>query len=309
MDSIYNLQKKLSSPELVSMQKTLNTVHAQLKPYYDNVEYMSGFQNLAGEMNSLFANMIETSGFLEAQSSLAALGDQLKNIFTSYMFNEEALSAIRLMSGEQYQIKSDIIQTLGHAFDNYSILHINPDNISEEEIADNEEANDKIISEIFQPDESLDKQDENKSSIITLSPINDKVLEYLSQNPRAFYQLEDRDFEFVMAEIYRKLGYKVETTQQTRDGGKDLIIRKPEILGDFIYYVECKKYAAERHIGVGIVRNLVGTVSTDRVNGGILATTSFFTKNACKYVLDNKLDCQIKMHDYNTIRNLLNQVV
>ena len=78
-----------------------------------------------------------------------------------------------------------------------------------------------------------------------------------------------------MAEIYNKLGYKVECTQSTRDGGKDIIIRKPEILGDFIYYVECKKYAAKRHIGVGIIRNLIGTVDTDRVNGGILATTSF----------------------------------
>lgn len=112
-----------------------------------------------------------------------------------------------------------------------------------------------------------------------------------------------------MAEIYNKLGYKVEITPSTRDGGKDLIIRKPEILGDFIYYVECKKYAAERHIGVGIVRNLVGTVNTDRVNGGILATTSFFTKNACKYVLDNKLDCQIKMHDYNRIQELLKKAL
>lgn len=49
------------------------------------------------------------------------------------------------------------------------------------------------------------------------------------------------DFEIVMAEIYSKLGYKVEHTQKTKDEGKDIIIRKPEILGDFIYYVECKK--------------------------------------------------------------------
>ena len=112
-----------------------------------------------------------------------------------------------------------------------------------------------------------------------------------------------------MAEIYSKLGYNVERTQSTRDGGKDIIIRKPEILGDFIYYVECKKYAPKRHIGVGIVRNLVGTVNTDRVNGGILATTSFFTRDARKFVLDNKLDFQIKMHDYNKIQQLLNGVV
>lgn len=118
------------------------------------------------------------------------------------------------------------------------------------------------------------------------------VLKYLSENPEAFYQLTDRDFEIVMAEIYNKLGYKVELTKKTRDGGKDIIIRKPETLGDFLYYVECKKYAAKRHIGVGLVKNLVGTVEADRVNGGILATTSYFTSDARKFIIDNKYGYQ-----------------
>ncbi|MCI9127680.1 MAG: restriction endonuclease [Eubacterium sp.] len=81
------------------------------------------------------------------------------------------------------------------------------------------------------------------------------------------------------------MGYKVERTQSTRDGGKDIIIRKPEILGDFIYYVECKKYAAKNHIGVGIIRNLIGTINTDRVNGGVLATTSYFSRDSKKFIV------------------------
>jgi len=174
----------------------------------------------------------------------------------------------------------------------------------EEEIRKSDAA---ILSQIYNKDESTKISEE--SPIIVLSPINNRVLKYLSENPEAWYQLRDDDFEFAMAEIYSKLGYNVERTQSTRDGGKDIIIRKPEILGDFIYYVECKKYAPKRHIGVGIVRNLVGTVNTDRVNGGILATTSFFTRDARKFVLDNKLDFQIKMHDYNKIQQLLNGVV
>ena len=112
-----------------------------------------------------------------------------------------------------------------------------------------------------------------------------------------------------MAEIYSKLGYKVERTKPTKDGGKDIIIRKPEILGNFIYYVECKKCAAKRHIGVGMIRNLVGTVDADRVNGGILATTSFFSPDAKKFISENKYGYQIQMHDYNMIRELLDKVI
>ena len=176
-----------------------------------------------------------------------------------------------------------------HTFGGYDLLYF-PSRGFYEENAMDKEINAKIVDKIF----SLEQKDNNeKSTIITLSPINNRVLKYLSENPLAFYQLDDREFEIVMAEIYNKLGYEVELTKATRDGGKDIIIRKPEILGDFIYYVECKKNAPKRHIGIGIVKNLVGTISTDRVNGGILATTSYFTSDAKRFISDNKYDYQI----------------
>ena len=189
-----------------------------------------------------------------------------------------------------------------------SIVSVYSKKVSAEEETEINQTNEKVISEILQPDQEK-VIDVDESPIITLSPVNDRVLKYLYENTEAFYQLSGTDFEIVMAEIYSKLGYDVTRTQSTRDGGKDLIIRKPETLGDFIYYVECKKFAPNRHVGVGIVRNFVGTVTTDRVNGGVIATTSFFTKDACEFILDNKWDCQIKMHDYNMVRSLLNKIV
>lgn len=200
---------------------------------------------------------------------------------------------------------SEIASAVAYTFKGDDAINFSYDGTDEEY---NEEvvANTKIIKEIFSPDR---EGDEENSAIITLSPVNEHVLKYLSENPQAFYQLTDTDFEIVMAEIYNKLGYEVKRTQATRDGGKDIIIRKPEILGDFIYYVECKKYAPKRHIGVGIVRNLIGTINTDRVNGGILATTSYFSRDAREFILDNHYGYQIQMHDYNIIRELLNKVV
>lgn len=202
---------------------------------------------------------------------------------------------------------SDSMLNLTRIFENYSLVYFANSESIEENLNDGN-ANIKIVDEIFNPNETKGIS-KKETAIITLSPINDKVLKYLSENPQAFYRLDDRGFEAVMAEIYNKLGYEVELTKATRDGGKDIMIRRPEILGDFIYYVECKKYAAKRHIGVGIIRNLVGTISTDRVNGGILATTSFFTKDAKDYILENDLGFQIKMHDFEVIRNFLDRVV
>lgn len=199
------------------------------------------------------------------------------------------------------------IHSITDALPDYNLLHLYPEDILEEEKEDFESVENRIIEEIFIPDEK--KIITNDSPVIVLSPINDEILKYLSEHPEEIYNLSDDDFEAFMAEIYSKLGYNVTRTQQTRDGGKDIIIRKPEAMGDFIYYVECKKYAAKRHIGVGILRNLVGTINTDRVNGGILATTSFFTKDARQFVMENKLQYQVKMQDYDAIRSMLTQVV
>lgn len=202
---------------------------------------------------------------------------------------------------------SDSIKTIISGLGNYNILYI-PYSESDKGNVEDEKINTEIISEIFSSDQE-EKNNQKESAIITLSPINERVLMYLSENPEAFYQLSGTEFEIVMAEIYSKLGYKVERTQSTRDGGKDIIIRKPEILGDFIYYVECKKYSIKRPIGVGIIRSLAGTIDADRVNGGILATTSVFSPDAKKFISENKYNYRIQMHDYGVIRALLNKVI
>lgn len=260
---------------------------------------MSAWQNM---VNSKLAEAIKpvakmSAILAQAYNPVIAQYQQMANVLHNIMAPYEEMRA---------SIQSSL-SSYGEIVNNISlpILNLYYEEVSEEEESDINNTNEKIITEILQPDQEK-KIDVEESPIITLSPINDTVLKYLSENTEAFYQLSDEDFEIVMAEIYSKLGYNVTRTQATRDGGKDLIIRKAETLGDFIYYVECKKYAPKRHIGVGIVRNLVGTVNTDRVNGGILATTSFFTKDARQFILDNKWNCQIQLHDYTKIKDLLN---
>lgn len=238
-----------------------------------------------------------------------ALITSLQPTILAYDSIKESISKIIVPFEEMYSNLGNEISILADAMKAISIpvLDLYSDNVSDDEL-DINETNNKIVTEIFQPD-SEKAIDDEESPIITLSPVNDQVLKYLSEHPESFYRLTDNDFEVVMAEIYSKLGYDVTRTKATRDGGKDLIIRIPEILGDFIYYVECKKYNPKRPIGVGIIRNLVGTVNTDKVNGGILATTSFFSRDVYKFISDNKWNCQIKTHDYNVIKDLLSQAV
>ncbi|MCM1237130.1 MAG: restriction endonuclease [Ruminococcus flavefaciens] len=80
--------------------------------------------------------------------------------------------------------------------------------------------------------------------------------------------------------------------------------RKPEILGDFIYYLECKKHSSNNPVGVGIVRDLNGVINMEKVNGGII-TTSYFTKDAMDLIMNYKLDYQIQLHDFKRIKEFL----
>lgn len=241
-----------------------------------------------------------SSGMLNAMNEMKPIVKQYENFYRSVADMAQTIKLLYPIEG----INAHIQQL--NILKDYNLLYYYPDNMANKAIEEDEKANNKVVEEIFKP-ESDNRTDQN--TIITLSPVNDKVLKYLSENPQALYQLGNREFEVVMAEIYSKLGYNVELTKSTRDGGKDIIIRKPDILGDFIYYVECKKYSPKKAIGVGIVRNLVGTINTDKVNGGILATTSFFSSDAKKFIIDNKYGYQIQMHDYDIINKLLNQVI
>lgn len=277
LTSLENSCKKISDLQIKRIEENMTKLSQQIKEPLSKISALiaNSWINNQEEIQFVFGGMF---------SKIKQLNDcvDLKGISSSMLY-------------------------LTRVFENYRLLYFTNGKSNEENIED-EKTTEKIITEIFQPD-SEKAIDSEESPIITLSPVNDQVLEYLSENPESFYQLTDNDFEVVMAEIYSKLGYDVTRTKVTRDGGKDLIIRIPEVLGDFIYYVECKKYNPKRPIGVGIIRNLVGTINTDRVNGGILATTSFFTRDAYEFISDNKWNCQIKTHDYNVIRNLLNQVV
>lgn len=314
IEKLSNLYNKILNPEYMDIvERYYNSIgNIDIDKFYNNamIESIERQNQLIEKMNN---NPLE-----KYIRNFEALSEATSSIITTFEnYNIDSLiNALDNMMNinkhpffEQFSNMSTGINKLSVGIGNLAyecgIASIYKDDIKDDEREDIEKTDSKIISKILCPDSKKSKE----SAIIALSPVNDKILKYLSENPEEFYKLGDTDFEIVMAKIYSKLGYDVQRTQATRDGGKDIIIRKPEILGDFIYYVECKKYAPGRKIGVGIIRNLIGTVNTDRINGAILATTSFFSRDARKYVLDNQLNYQIKMQDYNEIQNLLNQVI
>lgn len=147
----------------------------------------------------------------------------------------------------------------------------------------------------------------NNQNIIESSPefqlitndikiVNKSILDRIKFNPNAVYDLNPRQFEEMVAELMTKRGYNVDLTKATRDGGKDLIIANHTDIGNFIYYVECKKFAPNRPVGVSLVRELAGTISVDRVTAGLMITSSYFSPEAIQ--LSEKIKHQMGLVDF-----------
>ena len=83
--------------------------------------------------------------------------------------------------------------------------------------------------------------------------------------------LGSRDFELLVASLYRAMGYDVRVTPAQKDGGKDVVAtRQNEIV-----YIECKNWRGR--VDSDVVAGLVGRVETHRVTRGVVVGTSGFT--------------------------------
>jgi HJR/Mrr/RecB family endonuclease len=148
-------------------------------------------------------------------------------------------------------------------------------------------------------------EDTIHDSKIALTDINEEVKKFLKKHPEKLYQLSPRKFEELIASIMNDLGFDVELTKATKDGGKDIIATIRNSVTSFLAYIECKKYAPENRIGVEIIRNVLGVQYLRKPSKSIIITTSFFTEEAkeeCRN-FENQLD----LKDFNNIKEWLNR--
>lgn len=143
----------------------------------------------------------------------------------------------------------------------------------------------------------------SKQLIAGVIEVNDELLHKISSDPSTVYSLGSRKFEEVVAELLIRQGYTVELTPASKDGGFDMYAARKETLGEFLYLVECKKYAPTHKVGVQIVRSLHGVVQQKRATAGVIATTSCFTRGAEEF--QQEVAHQMHLTDYVELQKWL----
>ncbi len=126
---------------------------------------------------------------------------------------------------------------------------------------------------------------------------------FLASQPDELFRLPPRRFEEILAELLSDVGYSVELTKQTRDDGIDIVaIGRSTALGlDERYLVQCKRNAPDNHVGVSVVRELLGVGIHEPNTGLIIATTSVFSGPARKMAAIDTIRWRLHLRDYDDV--------
>lgn len=106
----------------------------------------------------------------------------------------------------------------------------------------------------------------------------------VSTGDRQMADINWQEFELLIGEHFRKLGFTVHETPSGPDGGIDLILKKNHEK----YLVQCKHYKAYK-VGVKPVRELLGVMASSSAAGGYVITSGQFTKDAIAFARDNHI--------------------
>ena len=151
-----------------------------------------------------------------------------------------------------------------------------------------------IGEQIILPEQQLIKEAKPKIMLA-----NDTLIERLRQQPGSIYELPPRKFEELVADLLTDLGYEVDLTPTTHDGGKDILAQMTTPLGRLLCLVETKKYRADRPVGVELIRQLYGTLIDANATSAMLVTTSYFSPSAKTFQQRHKY--RLSLRDYGNV--------
>lgn len=175
------------------------------------------------------------------------------------------------------------------------------DKLAEDELSAEVQRLIRVINEedtklLYKDEKSFEAESARKADLLV---IDDELIRYFKNHPKEMYRLNPRRFEELVAAILRDLGYSVELTGRSADGGVDIFATQKSGIGEVLLIVDCKRYAPSNHVGVEIIRALYGISEQLRATMAMIATTSFFTKTAQSF--QRTVKHRLSLKDYNDL--------
>ena len=143
-----------------------------------------------------------------------------------------------------------------------------------------------FLRENIEPALRMDPLEESPPPLYkaVLTELDQRLIGMVNSRNANLDTLTPREFEELVAGLLRRMGYLARLTAATRDGGYDIfaIHQGPGGMNSSML-VECKRYAAERKVGLGIVRGLYTLRCQQEAGAALIATTSHFSDDVHRY--------------------------
>lgn len=125
-------------------------------------------------------------------------------------------------------------------------------------------------------DETLpESEEETKLSkvVAAITNLSKQLARLIASDPKGLEDLEWRDMERMLAEVFQGLGFDVTLTPSSKDGGKDLIL-ECFVQGDkHSYVIEVKHWRSGQRVGKRYISDFINVVAHENRDGGLYLAT------------------------------------
>jgi restriction system protein len=141
--------------------------------------------------------------------------------------------------------------------------------------------------------------------LVGLSQVNEiiRAKYYFANHPLdVLHNLTPIEFESLIAELYNDMGYEIQLTKKSYDGGIDVIAVNKTIGKNEEVLIQCKRYS--NNVGVKDIRELLGVVENYKATKGVFCTSSSYSSSAFKFAKNSN---RLELLDGRNIINLCNE--
>ena len=102
--------------------------------------------------------------------------------------------------------------------------------------------------------------------------------------------ISPEEFELLIAKLYDRMGYDINLTPRSRDGGIDIHAKRLTEVGTECFAIQCKHYLG-RSVGVDHARSLYGVIQAQsHITKGILVTSGRFSADCREFAARKRLE-------------------
>jgi GTPase SAR1 family protein len=152
--------------------------------------------------------------------------------------------------------------------------------------------------------------DEEAHDVVSIAIRNmvEKLCEAVAKDPNCLCKIEWRELERIIAHALDGLGFAVELTPPSKDGGKDVIAYCTLENEQKKYYVEIKHWSKDSRPGDNQVSEFVQVNARDNTDGGLFLSSSGFT-DSVKARIGELMNQKVRLGEKNKIYSLCKQYV